>query len=714
MAEKHSAADLDQLYTDADEADKELFAEMRSNILLNSGEHYNKMRSNFFKRLRDTRGIAQEQKIRLTKNHVGKISDSYVNHIVSTAPGVGFEPAQRSELQDQKATELNKSVWEYGKEKNDLDEGVQAWAEDYVQIGEVATKCFFDPQAGELLGVDPEGNPSYTGDLVFEEIYGFNLLIDPAATTFRKARHAIVRKMVEVAKLKKMYPGEEHAKFFQESSDQTYTIFDRGKGAYQKVKGMCLVRETYFRPCHQYPKGYVYFSVKGHVFYEDELPAGKFPIVMKPFKRLQTKARGQGPIKTMRPYQAEINRSGSKIAEHQITLGDDKLLIQHGTKVTAGASLPGVRTANYTGATPTILPGRDGSQYLNYANSQITELYTVMNVEEKDEGISGQTDAYALLFRSAAQKKKFQIYIRRFENFLKEVCELYLDLARYHFPDEMVIQMTGRKEAVNMAEFRDTSPLCYKIKISAQSEDIETKFGKQISLNHILQYVGPQMDKESIGKIIKVMPYVNQDEIFSDLTLNYESATNDILALDRGQMPPVHPTDDHAYMIKRLTNRMRQADFDTLAPEIQNAYAQRLLAHEEIMAEQAKQIQLAQSGFIPTGGYLVACDFYVQSDPKDPSKTKRVRMPSESLQWLVEKLESQGASLTQLENVNQQNLAEIAAMTQQSGGASQDAGAPITQQNGMDLMPGGVPNVRTGTNPDPNPGYDQPALGASG
>lgn len=647
----HSISDLEKFYTDADEADKDLFAEMRSNILLASGDHYSKGKSSYFKRLRDNKAISQEQKIRLTKNHVGKITDAYVNHVVSTAPGVGFEPAQSSELQDQKSAELNHSVWDYGKEKNGGDEFIQDWVEDFVKIGEVATKLFFDPNEGEIL---------------FEELYGFNLLLPPGAPSFKKAPYAIVRKMVEIKKLKAMFPGDEHARFLQESADQTYTIFDRMKAGYQKTKNECLVREYYFRPTFDMPQGYYYITVKEHILDEGELPAGEFPIRMKPFKRLQTKARGQSVIKTLRPYQAEINRSGSKIAEHHITLGDDKLLIQNGTKITQGAQLPGVRSVNFTGMPPTILQGRDGSQYLNYMNSQITEMYNTAMIDETPSDLTTQADVQALLFRSASQKKNFQIYIKRFESFLKEVVELYLNLARYHFPDDKVVRMIGRKEQVNMAEFRETSPLCYKIKITAQSEDLETKFGKQLSLNHILQYVGPQLGKEDIGKLIKNMPYVNQDECFNDFTIDYESATNDILALDRGERPPIHPYDEHKYMIKRLTARMRQADFQFLPPPVQQNYAERLAAHETIAARQLKQIQQAQSGFIPTGGYLVSCDFYVQVDPADASKVKRVRMPSEALQWLIDKLETQGASLDQLETVNEQNLVDIA---QRMGGA---------------------------------------------
>lgn len=667
---KHSISELEKLYTSADEFDKELFAEQRSNILLVCGDHYNKLRSNFFRRLRDSRSISSEQKIRLTKNHIQKIADTYVNNIISTAPGVGFEAANKSELSDQKAAELNESVWEAAKNRLGLDDEVRAWCEDYVHIGEVATKCFWDPTAGTqkmdpMTGqpmFDELGSPVFTGDLVFEELFGFNLLIDPTSTNPKKAKWMCIRKMVDVKDLKKMFPGEENAKFIQESSDQTFTIFDRGKGGFQKAKDQCLLREFYFRPCFQYPNGYSYFCVKEKILFKDELPAGEFPIRFRQFRRMQTKARGQSIIKTLRPFQVEINRASSKIAEHQITLGDDKLITQNGAKVTQGASLPGVRTVSVTGMAPTVLPGRDGSQYQATLESNVSEMYDVAMVEEGSQEQNAQLDVYSLLFRAASDKKKFKLWIKGFESFLTDACELYLTLARYHFPDDAVIQMVGRKEQVNMAEFRGTSPLCYKIKVSAQAEDIETKLGKQLMINHTLQYVGNKLDPEQIGKLIKTMPYANDDMAFDDMTLDYESATNDVLALDRGEQPPFHPEDNHVYMIKRLTNRMRKADFQFMPPPVQQNYAQRLQAHEEAKAQQLAQIQSAEAGFIPTGGYLTACDFYVQ--PKDDPKAlpKRVRLPSEALQWLIQKLDTQGSTQEELDNMNQQNLAEISSM----------------------------------------------------
>lgn len=698
---KHSISDLERLYQADDEQDKELFAEQRSNILIYNGEHYNRLRSTYYKRLREVKTLTEEQRIRLTKNHAQKIIDAHTNHLLSTAPGVGFEPANESELQDQKNAELNHSVWDFAKERYMLDEETQNWAEDFTQIGEVAVKIFWDPQEGKYLGdfagEDGAMVPHFSGDFVFEEVYGFNLLIDSAASDHRKAKRMTIRKMVEVKKLKAMFGSEENDKYISESADQTYTIFDRGRAGFAKTKDQCMLRETYFKPCFDYPSGYVYYWVKDKILFESELPAGKFPIVFKPYRKMKTRARGQSVMKTIRPFQIEINRAASKIAEHQITLGDDKIITLGGTTITTGKVLPGVRTYNVNGMEPKILAGRDGSQYASYMIQQISEMYNACDVDEKDEPMNGQLDPYSLLYSSARQKRKFKLYVGRFEQFLIEVCKLFLELARYHYPDDMVIGMIGKKEQVNIAEFRDSDPLCYKIKVVPQSDDIETKLGKQLVLSQTLQYTASKFEREDIGKLIKAMPYSNMGEAFNDLTIDYEAATNDILALDRGEAPPLSPYDNHVYMIKRLTQRMRQADFQYLPPPTQQNYVQRMQMHEQIQAQQVQAIQMGEAGFIPTSGYLVKCDFYVQTDPKDPSKVKSVKLPSSALEWLIKKLETQGSTLDQLESINQENLAQIAGMSSgMNGGGAQPQGQQQAQGSAGGIANGSANSGQSG------------------
>jgi hypothetical protein len=123
-------------------------------------------------------------------------------------------------------------------------------------------------------------------------------------------------------------------------------------------------------------------------------------------------------------------------------------------------------------------------------------------------------------------------------------------------------------------------------------------------------------------------------------------------------------------MIKRLMGRVRQADFRFLSPQIQQAYAQTVQQYMQVEVQQQQKLQMAQAGFIPTGGYLVVCDLYVQ-DPTDSTgvKTRRARLPYESLQWLIKKLEAQGSSLSELEKMNQGAVAQMADMFLKRQGA---------------------------------------------
>lgn len=710
--EKPTISVLNGYYTDADGVDQGIYSEMRSNIQLASGDHYTKRQSTFFRRIRDSKDLSDQQKIRLTKNHVRKICQLYSNNILSTNPGVGFMPKDENSMHDLKVSDMHHAVWQDAKSKYCLEDKIEQWCDNYVQVGEVHVKLFFDPTLGPLKGyeaqTDPEtGNPAmddfmqpipdetkphFEGEFVFEEVYGFNLLRPPECKELGKAEWLGIRKMVSKDELLRKCKGnDELTSKIRSDQDETYMVFDALNGGYKKSNKQTMLREYYFRPSLLFPQGYFYITTKEGILAEGELPGGLFPIVSALFDRVQTTPRGRSPIKAMRPYQAEINRSASKIAEHQITLGDDKLLLQNGTKATAGVSLPGVRTINYTGSEPKILAGRDGSQYLNYMNSQITELYMVMMVQEQEQDKDAKADPYMMLFASAKQKKKFQRYIGRFERFLIEIVRLYLELAKIHLPDDAVILAVGKNEQVNIQEFRQLAKTCYEVKIEAQSDDIETKLGKQMVLNHALQYVGPQMKPEDIGKLLRAMPFADFDESFGDLTIDYDSAQNDMLALDRGEQPPVNQYDNHIYNIKRLTTRVRKSDFKFLPPPIQNNYLQKIQLHQQFEAKNQLAIQRAEQGFIPTGGYLVTCDFYVK-DPSDATgvKTRRARVPYQSMEWLMQQLESQGGSQDQLQDMNQGAQAGLAnAVTSMGGGARPGAAPPSPGGGGQ--PPQGMP-----------------------
>jgi len=188
---------------------------------------------------------------------------------------------------------------------------------------------------------------------------------------------------------------------------------------------------------------------------------------------------------------------------------------------------------------------------------------------------------------------------------------------------------------------------------------LESRFGKQLALNHLIQYAGPNMASKDLGRVIRSMEYINKEQLFDDETLDYDNASSDILALDRGKWVEPDEEESHDYVIKRLIHRVKQKDFDTLPPEVQQMYQAKIGKHREIKAQQVAAAQAAKDGFLPSGGFLVSCDFYV-TDPNDPQKSKRLRLPAESLQWLQQKLEQQGTTQQALEQSDLQTQARVA------------------------------------------------------
>jgi hypothetical protein len=675
--QKHTLDELNQLFNEGEAVDHGIFSEMRSNIMLYSGDHYTRKGSRFWERIRDSKEVSDSMKIRLTRNHTQNIMNQYIENILGATPSAKCLPKNNTEIQDQKSAELNDAVLQDGRDKYRIPKKTEDWCSDFTKIGEVHVEMLWDPNIGEFKAFkqavdengqpvfNPDGSPAagaeavFTGGFKFNRVFGFNIIRDAGAKTLDESPWLAIREMARVEDLKaKLGKDDPRLKKLDEGSDETFLVFDAATASYSRsAKGQCMLRRFYFRPSPRYPKGWFYITTKGAILWDGELPFGVFPLESEICDEVETTPRGRSRIRHIRPYQAEINRKASKMAEHQVTLGDDKVITQHGQKLAQGSMQPGVRSFQANG-TVTVIPGRSGEQYLNSMIQDIEELYQIMGVQEDGQEKMTQLDPMAMMWRQIRQKKRYARMGKKFEDFVVRVHQKYLELARNYLPDDAVIYAVGKTEQVNLPEFKNSKPLCYQIKVVPVGEDLESQMGKQLTLNNILQYAGAQLKPEDLGKIIKNMPFANSEEIFSDLTLNYENAKNMMLALDRGEIPEVNQYDDGAYMLQRLVARTRKPDFKYLTPEIQQAYQHQIMTYEELEAEKAMALKQAQAAFIPTGGFLVKCDFYA-SDPNNPGETHRVSIPSESIGWLLQQLDSQGFTQEQLAMQQKGAQAEI-------------------------------------------------------
>lgn len=704
---------LNGWYDEAERLDKEDFAEKRTNVLLIAGDHYQKRVAQTFQRTKvNQENTSENQKLRLVKNYSYKIARHYRRSILAYAPGTTVKPQKDTELHDQKSADLNLAVWKEAKYKYRIKEKVREWCHDFVDVGEVAVKVFFDPDRGELQGFAPltlddgseaqdpatgeqvpdEKNPVFKGEFVFERIFAFNLLRCPWSKSMQDSEFLIIRKLTEKEPLLAKYGDDpEKKKFLNEADKDDFIVFDSERGRYSREKKQVLLKEYYWRPCRLYPKGYYAVTTSEGILEEGELPFGIFPVIWSGFDVHATAVRGKSIIRIARPFQAELNRASSQMAMHQITVGDDKILYQSGSKLAPGTLLPGVRGVTYNGSPPQILPGRDGSQFLPYISATTQDMFNAVDLQEINEEVqNGQMDPYTMLFKGINQQKKFGEYNEKFEQFLVDITELYLELARKYLTDEDLIYAIGKGETANIAEFRDPKALCYSIHVEAESETVEELLGRQLTLNHILQYVGNKLEKDDIGKIIRAMPYGNFEEAFSDFMVDYDNIRNDMLAMERGEQPPISPYDNHEYILQRLTKRMKEPDYRYLAPNVKQLYENKFAAHQQILEEQTAKVAAAKNDFIPIGGALIAADMYIPN-PKDPAQpAKRVRIPYQALDWLVQRLESQGMTLDKMDQMNQGMVAEMADHIMGKGNPGQTPPTGMPAQAGHSMSPIGV------------------------
>lgn len=731
---KTTIADLNTLYDESERIDKKCFAEMRSNVLLCAGDHYNRKRENAtYPNIRSSSRGVQSKRLRLTKNHIYRIVKTYANAITAKAPGVVPLPKNEAEMQDKKSAELNKAVWQDIKDRHKLNAKFARYAHEFVEVGEHAVKITWDQDKGEIVGYRPlmdelgepvmqqavgeDGQPSfdiqegieestdefgmpiqipvqtqvprmenvpdksqpvYSGDFSFDTIHAFDLLRDPAVGDMRESKYLIVRTMPDRKELKRRYKDQpDKLKFLEKSDGETFVVFDSNTGKHERTKSKVLVKEAYYRPCPEYPEGYFYFYTDHGILEQGPLPYSLFPIKWVGFDEAPTSARASSIIRVARPYQGEINRAASQEATHQIVNGDDKIIYQAGATLTQGAQLPGIRGLSVNGTAPTVLPGRAGAQFTEYIERQKSEMYQAVFLDEVFAEKSAQLDPYSMLFRSMSQQAIFVPYVKKFEEYLVEICELTLRMAKHYLPDDSVIRAVGKDETVNIEEFRNTEEMSYQIKVEAMSDSIETMMGKQITFQHVLQYVGKDMDKKTVGKVLKNMPFLNNEDTFSELTIDEDNVDNDMLLIERGGQPQIDIYDNNEYYIKKLVHRIKSPSFALLSPEVQQVYQQFLQMHQQEEMRKVQEMKAAQDEMIPTGGAMVTCQIHVQ-DPENPGSTKQLRLPYETLMDTVSKLEKQGKTLQVLEDMNQGVVAQMAQQmsAQNSPGANQQINNP--------------------------------------
>lgn len=702
---KHTISELRQLFKDGYELDNKMFREHRTNAMLYNGNHYGTKVRDFDREYRQNYKY-DTQAIRITENHINKIITMRASALKALVPDATVRPKNMDEFGDQKRADLHKAVLEDWKKESCFKQDEVRMIKEWMIYGELGLKLFWDDSEGRRLPdlqiteleaefdeVEEDGVEGieitvdkddiktktitrFEGRVRAEIVYPFDIIRDPSAENYKDADWICIKKLVDPENLKRHFKKDDPKyRAVSEKSGDKYNSF-RVNGEYTKTENKTLVKEFYFKPSFRYPEGY-FFIIAGSdsetILFEDKLPGGIFPISILGYDEISTSPRYSSLIRQLRPNQLQVNLLKSKSVQTILTSGMDRIFVQKGSKLSKPLKGgDGVSVYEYTGQAPITEQGRTGEQFMNAINSNIDQMYNKGNVQEAFDQQSKQVDAHTALFQSAKQKASYSDYVCKYENFLKEVFEKVLRLSKLYMKDEALVLIAGKDEQVNIPEFKTLNDLGYEICIEAQSEDAESKLGRALDIQKILQY-GANFQGSQLAALIKHMPYMNNEAVLETFPeyIDYQNALNDICRLDRGDQNVlnIRRYENHDYMIQVLTARTKKPDFEFLSQEVQQLYALRIQAHEQIKIQQIQEARAIESDFIPTGGALLRIEGLrknVGISARGQAKTEPVRIPQEAIDWLLERLQQQGLQLEVLESQQEQVRAEIAGQVVQA------------------------------------------------
>jgi len=668
---KKTLQQLNKLIEDSTNTDKALNAEQRTNVQLFLGNHFSKTKE-FLERSMQDIDADNSKKVRVTKNHIFKISEYIINSILTTSGDVGIFPLNQREVQDVKSAELHNSVFSKWKDDNSFEELMRELAYQFVVPGEIASKRFWNPNKGEIIEKIPyldekTGETKFqvrrAGDAEVELIYPWDLKRPEGSKRASDMPWIGYEKLIDVKELKSQIDDEDLKEKIQDGPDETFKIIDPTTGRYSDCKGKTTLREIYYKPNQEHPNGYYYIFTKDLLLFEGELPEGHpFPIKIKGFTNIPTSPRSVSIIRQLRPLQVEVNRGASSQALVQLSMGLPKVVTFAGASLESGGMKAGLRHYKTNGLqAPTIISGQSGVQFVESMNQAISEMYQIANVPELNEDKNPSLDPQTAMYVSLKDKKRFSLYAQKFQEYIREMVKDVLALKKMYMDDRELVQVVGRSEIANISEFKNSSPMGYQIKLVEVSDDLASTMGKYLNIRDLLQYGGTSLNGEQVALLGKNMPFLNDEKMFESQLTNANNLENIKLGIERGE--PLEPSmqDDTEYLLPKLQLRTREPSFRFLAPEIQERYMYWIQTLEQMQAQKLIQVKQLQSSMIPTSGSEVPLPIY-QDVPNSSGgvKSERVKVPYDSLMDLVEKLKTQGMSLQTVDGYQDTNQANIA------------------------------------------------------
>lgn len=289
-------------------------------------------------------GDIPRYRVRLVSNQIVTGAQSLLSKMTKTKPVMSATPGSSSD-HDVKAAQLAEDLLEYWWTDLQLEDALEEallwgvvagqgyWKITWDEHAGKSMKFMLDPQGkpivdeslkdsfrGQLaqMGVEPQEQTVYLGDIKVEAMSPFNVYLDPSAKTFKDCKYAICVHYLDVDEVYSRWGRRVVPDSVATAYDSILPFPNAENAAEKDVKRVFV---GYFLPTPALPKGrYVAWLDTPKEILEDHpwpYPTNELPLVKFPGVRVPGSVYDSSVVEHAIPLQKELNRTLSQIVEYK-------------------------------------------------------------------------------------------------------------------------------------------------------------------------------------------------------------------------------------------------------------------------------------------------------------------------------------------------------------------------------------------------------------
>lgn len=463
-----------------------------------------------------------KNRVRLVSNQIITGSNSLLAKLTRAKPVMSASPSSGSD-HDVKAAQMSEHLLEYWWDEMDLDSKLEEallWA---IIAGQGFWKISWDPHAGkpmkflvdpdgrpilndglkdlylgelETVGLPPEEQTVFMGDIRVETLSPFDVLLDPTAPVYEDAQYAICTHHLTPDEIKTRWGVDVEADSIPTTPDQELPLGSLGGFTTQKM--VKKVNIGYFRPTPSLPDGKYVVWVEGagkEVLTDIKwpFPHNQLPLVKFPGLRLPGSVYDESPTTQAIPYQKQINRLMSQVIEHQNMFLKPQWWAPVGSIRQQPTNEPGAVNEyvpfGQFRPEPVSIPGVPPQVFthLEILQSKLREVYGLTEVG--DGGVPGAVNAgVAIDILQEVSMDRFKPTIKLMEQALARGGYQMLSLASEFYVEPRLLKIRGSGGMTEVKRFGQADiESGASVEVEAGSGIPHTRAGRQQRIEGLVQ-----------------------------------------------------------------------------------------------------------------------------------------------------------------------------------------------------------------------------------